>query len=663
MVSSAKSYRLARQAAGNGPLAWWAVWRLVRAGDRGETRVIDDVWDLWLRQPRAELWAALTRWHRPRSLGGLSLVALGEPAPPADVVEAASRTGHPIAVTARARILAGQQELVDAACEAAMVGGALAAFCVEHQLAPSDPHRAAMFFLLTGQVEQYRLADPDHSLLALAYQGASEDERSRVRARVAGEPDLVRVLADTVRRGRLARLGEREAEYLVDAFAGRRDWPGLWELARNLPVLDAAGAVQRFDGWRPVGHDAALFDALAGADLAELATSHDAAATPRRVLVPAKATSVGSIAPDGRRIAVGTSHSVDTFTFSDNAPPQHQERCQTRHNSKVLALDGDVLIINNWDRQAPAGSFSEQGHVEHDSGPATSGTYRFHRAGTLARTEDGFAALTYDQEKNARWLHLLSGDGWDIRDYERRVLDLWAELPTTFARGLDTMAIDPGSGRIALAGNGLCLAEITGDGLRQLATAPFSPGLVVSVSFSGPDRLIGVDGEKVLRVWRVDGDELRVVAERKISGSSAVDLPAAGVIAVIVWPDNTRRWVRYLDGETLADASTPSRFDRTSDPFHLFASPDGAWLGVGYFDFVELTEVGFAELVDRPLAITTPADLPVVRDRLASADPGARPFLELLHTCLVHRFGVDIAIGEDATITGRADDIALGGSA
>jgi hypothetical protein len=471
------------------------------------------------------------------------------------------------------------------------------------------------------------------------------------------------VLADTVSRGRLARLGEREAEYLVDAFARRRDWPGLWELARNLPVFDAACAVQRFDGWRPVGPDAALFDTLAGADLAELAESHDAATTPRRVLVPAKATNVGSIAPDGRRIAVGTGHSVDTFTFPGSAPPQHQERCPTRHNCTVLALDDDVLIINNWDQQAPAGSFSEHGHVEHDSGPATSGTYRFHRAGALARTEDGFAALTYDQEKNTRWLHLLSGDGWDIRDYERRVLDLWAELPTKFARGLDTMAIEPGSGRIALAGNGLRLAEITGDGLRPLATAPFSPGPVVSVSFSGPDRLIGVDGEKVLRVWRVDGDELHVVAERKISGSSAVDLPAAGVVAVIVRPDNTRRWVRYLDGETLADVPTPSRFDRPGDPVHLFTSPDGAWLGVGYFDFVELIEVGFVELADRPLAITTPADLLVVRDRLASADPRARPFLELLHTCLVHRFGVDIAIGEDATITGRADDIALGGSA
>jgi hypothetical protein len=174
-----------------------------------------------------------------------------------------------------------------------------------------------------------------------------------------------------------------------------------------------------------------------------------------------------------------------------------------------------------------------------------------------------------------------------------------------------------------------------------------------------------VDDERMLRVWRLDGPEPQVVAERKIRGSSAVDLRAAGVVAVITMPDNTRRWVRYLDGETLADAPTPSRFDAPGDPTHLFTSPDGAWLGVGYRDFVELVEVGSTGTADRPLAATTPADLHEVRARLdrKSTEPTAKPFLALLHACLVHRFGTDVAIGEGAMITGRADDIALGGSA
>jgi hypothetical protein len=40
--------------------------------------------------------------------------------------------------------------------------------------------------------------------------------------------------------------------------------------------------------------------------------------------------------------------------------------------------------------------------------------------------------------------------------------------------------------------------------------------------------------------------------------------------------------------------------------------------------------------------------------------PAARLFLELLHACLVHRFGTDVLVG-DGRRTARVDDIALGG--
>jgi hypothetical protein len=646
-----------------GPLGRWARGWLVLAGDRGDPDATDAVWDLWLEAPDPGLWAALARWRRPRTGGGLSLVALGEDADPAVVADAARRTGHPIAVTARAAILGGHQDLVDAACAVALStqDKDLTAFCAEHHLAPAEPHQAAMFFLLTGQEEQYRVADPDHSLLAPAYEAASEDVRSRVRARVAGDPDLVRVLAGTVRRGRLARLSEREAAYLVDGFAGRRDWAGLWTLAKDLPVVDAVAAVRRCEGRRPGDHDAPLFDALAAVDPAELAESRRAAVRPVRL--PVAGSFRGSITPDGRRIALSTGRAVEVYTLPDGAAPRFQERVPTSLHPWVLALDGDVLVVSNTDPQQADG-FSDAGYVAPDSGPGTSGTCRFHWAAALVRTEDGFAAQVYDKKKNTSLLHLLSGGGWDFHRYGHRVLDVRAELGIVaqYRRETCTIAIDPGSGRTAVAANsGLYLAEITDDGVRPLATAPARDGMLRHLSFAGPDRLIRLAWGGKLQVWRLDGDVPRVAAERT-GIADVVGLPGVGVVAAIPRPGSgVPRRVRYLDGETLADVPTPAQFYDRGEPAYLFASPDGDRLGVGYREFVEVVDAALVVLADRPLAATTPADLHAVRARLDRA-PG-NLFLGLLHECLVHRFGGDVALGDSRVITGRADDIALGGSA
>lgn len=659
------AHQLAKRARGRGPLARLAARQLLRAGDRGDRAATNMVWALWLRDPRDELWAALSRWQRPKSGfdAGLSRVALGQPAEAAHVVKAARWTGHPIAATARATILAGNQDLVDAVCEAALTDEVLTAFCVEHHLAPADPHRAAVFFLMTGQDEQYRLVDPDHSLLALAYQGTTEEERTRIRARAAGEPEIVRVLADTVRRGRLARLGKREAEYLTDLFVRRRDWTGLWQLTKELPVIDAAAAVHRFDGWRPDGPDAALFDTLAAADPAELAASHAAAATPVTVTVPVKATNVGAISPDGQRIAVRGSVEVNLFAIPRGAPPQHLERWPMPHHGRVLALDGDVLIVSSWERDQPADCFTAHGY-RGPGGPRTSGTTKFYKPSGLVRTADGFATVVNKREQSLE-LHLLSGQGWEFAKYTRRVIDLLAlfDLPARVTHESWHLAVEPESRLVALAGDRLRLARLTDDGLQPLATVPDHTG---TIAFSGPNRLVGMSDKK-LRVWRLEGDELHVVAERKIAGANPIDLPRAGVIVMqdmSVLKAGHRR-LRYVDRETLVDVPAEGRFNRPEDTYGLFGSPDGAWFGVCYWGSVEVVEVGFTELVHRPLAATTPPDLHTVHDRLGQKwlDPATRPFLELLYACLVHRFGTDVALGKTVRPVGQPDDIALGGTA
>ncbi|GAB1513058.1 hypothetical protein [Actinophytocola sp. KF-1] len=622
-----------------GPLGRPARGWLVMAGDRGDPVATDAVWDLWLAEPDPRLWAALARWRRPRSGGGLSLVALGAEADPGDVAAAACRTGHPIAATARTRILAGHQDLVAAACALALStqDHALTAFCVEHHLAPADPRQAAMFFLLTGQDEQYRVADPDHSLLAVAYQGAGEDVRARVRARAAGDPDLVRALADTVRRGGRTRLGKREAAYLVDEFAQRRDWAGVWRLAKDLPVVDAAAAARRCAGWRPADHDAPLFDALAAVDPAELDESRRA--TLRPVRLPTANPLRGSITPDGRRIAVVAANEAAVYTLPDAGA---HTRVSVGAHARILALDADVLVVSGGD-------------VQDD------GVCRFPWRGTLLRTADGFAGVVYDEKKNTTLLHLMSGSGRDFRRYRHRVLDVRAELAIPARHRVETctVAIDPGSGRVAVAANdALYLAQITAGGLRPLATAPVGDGYLRHLGFTGPDRLLRLTWDGTVQLWRLDGDAPRVAAQRTAVAEVA-DVPGAGVVAVLPRPGSrVPQRVRYLDGETLADVPTPAQFHDRGEPRHLFAAPGGDLLAVGYPEFVEVVDAALVALADRPLAAATPADLHAVRAR-----GPATLFLGLLHRCLAHRFGGDVALGVAGPVTGRADDVALGGSA
>lgn len=642
-MSLATAVRLGRLARGEGPRSVWARRRLVRAGDRGESLAINEVWDVWHAAPDAALWAALSRWRTSRAGDGLSRVALGLIAPASDVVAAARKVGHPIADIARATVLANRPDLVDAVCEAAATDAPLAAFCREHQLAPADPHRAAVYFLLTGQHEQYRLADPDHSLLATAYQGAGEDARARIRARI--EPDLVRVLAEVVGRGRLTRLGDGEARYLVGTLAARRDWPGLWRLVRELPVVDAAAAVRRFDDWRPAGPDRALFDVLAAVDLAELAAAHAAIARPARVRLPVRATNGGSMSPNGRRIAVRSSTAVDVYTLSDGMPPRHEACRVMPHRCEVLALDDQVIITGS----GTVPGFSDD----------TPGIHRVGRATSLDWTATGYAALMYDEAKTARALKLVSGG-------EERVLNLRTELglPAKVVHPMRGIATDRDSDLVAFAGQGLFLARITDAGLDPLYYTPFAAGLNPTLAFSGPDRLVGMDDDRTLRVWRVAEDALHLVAERTVPGANPVDLPGAGVIVMqdMSTVGAGQRQLRYVDRDTLVDVPLLDRFNRPEDTYGMVTSPDGSWFGASYWDGVELVEATFSALAHRPLAAMTPADLGAVRARAAGAPGQARPFLDLLSTCLEHRFSTDVALGSGTT-PWRTDDIAMGGTA
>ncbi|GAB1510408.1 hypothetical protein [Actinophytocola sp. KF-1] len=643
--------RRAARAHGTGWRARRAVRWLVRAGDRGDRDAIDALWDVWLADPVAEVQAALDRWRRPHSGGGLSLVALGEPAAIPDVVDAAGRAGHPIQATARAAVLDGSQELVDAVCAAATADDGLAAFCVEHHLAPADPHRAAVFFLLTGQLEKYRYADPDHSLVGLAYRTAPEEERARIRQRAAEEPDLVRVLAETVRRNRLAGITDPEARYLVDALAGRRDWAGLWELAKGLPVDHAAGAVARFDGWRPGGDDIELFDLLRQADRAALTTSWAAVARPwtARAEVRGRVT-CGSMGPDGQRIAVAGTDFVQEFDVRRGDLVRGMPRAGVTGRA-VLVLDDGTVVRGGTHEHSGRGYLIRGIRTMSTDQPVTD----------LARTPKGFVALTSGHAPHVVVYRVPGADRDGFAQLWRRH-DVVHRLGSTATAPAWQMTTDPGSGRIALADGARLYLTRKPRAMALMAATPFAPGSVPCVTFCGPNQLAGVDAQRVLRMWRRDRQRLTVVGEWRLGPVNGPACPVyladAGVLAVI-----DTDGVRGFDPVSLAETPAPAGLAGLRPTFLTAA---GGRLVVGGDGWVTVTDARIrwdvTELAARPLAGTTPADVALVRAQLRrqSADPAARPFLELLHDCLVHRFGTDVALGDGDALSAWADDIALG---
>jgi hypothetical protein len=159
-LSAAHAALLADQVRGRGRLARWALRWLVWTGNRGDPRATDTVWNLWLGEPSDELWEALARWRRPHTGGGSSLVALGQPAAAAVVIEAACRADPTCLFASPDGMLAvGGQEFVEVAaagCSTAVVALAdwpLAAtspadlYAVTAQLSRTPPRSPVRLFL------------------------------------------------------------------------------------------------------------------------------------------------------------------------------------------------------------------------------------------------------------------------------------------------------------------------------------------------------------------------------------------------------------------------------------------------------------------------------------------------------------------------------------
>jgi hypothetical protein len=575
-------------------------------------RRLDDAWGRWLAKADDRLADLLWEWGRPAISAHeshlASVVALGPPtlsmSAPAHrhaLIELAHRTDHPIGDAARATVLAaGDEDLIDRICRQAGHDGAdgLAAFCVEHRLAPADPVRRAAFLLLTGQASRYRAADPDGSMLAMAYQAADVSDRRRLREAMvrAGDLDVMRVLIGPGSPDRPGRLSAAERRFLSIQLAERRAWSQLWALLRELPLLDAAEAARSFeDGWQPATEAGRrLFARLRSADLDLLAKLAGRDRNGRagmvrghhgRQLARTRVATTGevlacAVSPDSRQVALMVQPSpygprVDLRVFDllgdewvevyeDVGGPWSAQ--ELRRGGRLLHL-GDAVVgcrrlrgVGTWPYSEVLERFA--------AGPArvlcqVRGNF------ALAPTTGGFVALDADADfvhptvREARHLWFFTTSGELVRKVPLGDLG----VRPGFGSRAEVLDVDPVTRRLALGGSdGLTILDPTADRIvdrwssvaRKRTVAASSPAVGHhGVWFAGPDRLVTADGDSRLRSWSLhDGRLGRDTADeqpdrpdrRHGDGPPAGELAFVPAAARVEWTPVRRAPLDWVDG-------------------------------------------------------------------------------------------------------------------
>jgi hypothetical protein len=645
-------------------LAPWMRRTVIRAGDAGDRDAIDIAWRAWLARPDEKLWQALQRWDQitlDRERYPLSLLALGLPSTAMNfreaLIAAASRDGHPISHIARERILseAGDQELVDAVCQAAAAAHAasrLGAWCADQGLVPADRVDRAAFFVLTGQAAQYRAEDPDGSLLTLAYQAGTDADREGLRAAIAhaGDLDLLRLAANAAASSpRPATAGE--ARYLAARLAARRDWHALWRLAQRLPLTQAVAAMPAFDdAFRPAGAaERELFMRLAGTAPEPIARARGALLASSVRPVPAGPHPyVGSVSPDGRELAVASRGTAYLSLIALPSLVLRKRQVLAHFPEGILHLGDGVLAWNGYSVIRYTQDSAENLYTG-EVLPSALGM-RIRQAHHHPR---GFVAALSDRAGGPDRLRFATASGQVIRDVPLASLGITGEVRLC--------AADPNTGRLALSSysNQNRLWIVDGDPDRTLEVTGCAPlqAALAGGSFAGPDRLV-TSGHGV-ELWRLDRGSPELRASGQIPAMASVATLGHDMVAVAECGTST---VTLLDTETLgtlSELTLPVKFGYWDG--RLLAAPGGRLLAVEQRGAFSLIDGGAVALACRPLGVMTAQHWALATGLLEGpGSDAARDFLVLLRDVLSARLGGEVALGGVAAPDhADADDIGL----
>ncbi|MFI9549596.1 hypothetical protein ACIHAR_37790 [Streptomyces sp. NPDC052016] len=609
------------------------------------------LWAAWLRFPDPRLLTALSSWEAPaphEPERGASLVVLEPdlsrltaPAARAALFRAAARTGHPLGDIARTRITAAlSPALVEDLCDAAMSEPALVPFCAGKRLAPRDPVRRVVFFLLTGQLDQYRGMDPDGRLLELAYAAASRETRARLQQamRATGGLDLVRILVGGDRRSRIPEMEEDELAYLGGQLAARGEWPQLWSMVQDVAPSTGLGLMGLFGDWAPRDEDGRrVFEMMRRADSGSarawvrgLKDWWPAIARSSRIQFHGRVNDV-SFAPDAPLLAIAGTHQVAGVV----------DLAQGRLVERYDCFDSSV------------------GYVVHTGGGAFVAGERTNNGRTtcrLVRCAGGAHRVLHQEPGPFTALTLRTTDGAFAAGTRGGRLLLGAPDGTVEAVRLDELGLDPQrdwpravtahlpSGRLAVLARELAVT----DGTATEVVARGDGGMIIGRAvFTGPDSLVVASKRgTVLQLGR----EGRNLVPGAVNAGLVRGLEALPGRDEVVLVDERGR-ILVLDAGSLEQKSL-SRPKTTASVTSAHLSPSGDFLAVGYdagfTDLYDLRTWELPTLMTRPLVACVPADLGVVAGARAARDlpAAAREYLDLLHDLLEYRFRFDIEIGE-----------------
>lgn len=514
---------------------------------------------------------------------------------------------------------------------------ALVTACRLRKLAPADQAERAAFYLLTEQSDRYRAADPDGALLRVAYEAASQHERSRLRAAMikSADLDLIRMLTSDDKRWRGPGTSDAERDTILRILAARKSWPELWRVTSSLPLTEAVTAIRRLFGtWRPPhGPDRTLFDQLASADPASFDRQ-----SPRVKRQYERRVRGCAVSPDGSRLAVayGDGGFVDEYALPSGermaVEPWEWHWPPVSDQSEVFVLHtGEAIIVGSADglRAGADGDWWD--------------LFPPGRLAALAPTRDGFVASVRTPADTELAFGTTRG-----RMAHRAALAADLGLDKIRPRALATQ-LDAG----VIAVGGRELVVLSADATQVVARSPM-PAMLHQVAFTGPQSIVTVDDNDALSSWHCTGTTLAPVATVHVADvEQLIAVPMYNRVALLV-----RGKPQFHDATTLAPADSP--VDTVSDVPGLWCSSGGHLVIDRSWGEMEVRDP-ISALAERPLCETTPADLATVENAVARPGTRRHQVLELLRACLRHEFGSEIALGSAVPVT-TAHDIALGGT-
>jgi hypothetical protein len=440
-----------------------------------------------------------------------------------------------------------------------------------------------------------------------------------------------------------ARLTAGQRDYLTGHLARRRDWAGLWRLIQDLPLAEAVGAVRLLDGgWSPADDPGrALLRRLARADPDTIATAAQALAAPTAVSIDLDDVPThGSFSPNGRQLLVATERGgrysgCRVFELPGGTLVERHDYQGILPPASVLHLGAALLLVGRRpDGGCELVRYSEgRPQVLHRGpGPMTAASYPGASGASYPGASAGCVVLDRP------------GPGWRLgfRDAVGAALrDVALDYPPSPPEEV-RVAVDPGSGRLAVTG--ACLWVIGPDGAGVLGRTPPAPS-ITAACFPAAGHVAAIDTTGQIRLYRLARQRLELRASTAsqpgLARGEIVAIPQRGEIAVRGGPE-----VRYLNaasltdvtgGRNLADGSGTALWGSADGRSHAAGGrhPDGR----GFVHVIWGGHPRVTALADRPIGGMTAGDLSLAEAALRGPITGvaARPFLHLLRECVRHR--------------------------